>query len=553
MKMTVFEQIKLLYTQKLYSNVTCLANMMLSISQHSRDFMMPMERLQLLIWYADSLYELLEYRKAEVYYQEALAYKKALIKSKDKGQINSADLPSDIDIKYSIYLCHMSMKQYSLAISVLEGISGKHRTAKVSMALAKLYQQSGSERSAITAYKEILREFPLALDAAIGLLSLGVRSDEVAALMLNSVSGITNMDWLSTWIKAHSSLYSRDHPQAINLFNILDTKPGLRGNAEILSSLGEAHYLNGDYKLSLIVLRRAHINDPLLCKGMDIYSTLLVKEKQIKDLEQLATQLMETSDNCAEAWIAFGNFTLISKSASKALYYAQKACSIDPRSVEAFLLKGKIMLDTKKMVDATEAYREAFRISPYSFEAHQGLVKIYLSQHRNRDAETIAKNACMQLGQTSRTLLLYASVLAADPGSVDKAEAYLERALKLDPTNVEVVYQLAEICQQERRYEKGIDLLLKHAELHSTSHLHRLLAEFYNQVNNSDKALEHFSAAINLDSRNQLAIEGFQNVEHKMEASGSNFGFGLDAVDSENEVSEKPIGTDGLLQTMLVF
>lgn len=43
------------------------------------------------------------------------------------------------------------------AISTLQSITAKQRTPKMNMALAKLYHQSGLERSAITAYKEVLR------------------------------------------------------------------------------------------------------------------------------------------------------------------------------------------------------------------------------------------------------------------------------------------------------------------------------------------------------------------------------------------------------------
>ena len=40
------------------------------------------------------------------------------------------------------------------------------------MALAKMFQEQGMERSAITTYKEVLRECPLALEAAEGLYPL---------------------------------------------------------------------------------------------------------------------------------------------------------------------------------------------------------------------------------------------------------------------------------------------------------------------------------------------------------------------------------------------
>lgn len=39
---------------------------------------------------------------------------------------------------------------------------------KINMMLANLYKKAGQERSAVTSYKEVLRQCPLALDAIIG-------------------------------------------------------------------------------------------------------------------------------------------------------------------------------------------------------------------------------------------------------------------------------------------------------------------------------------------------------------------------------------------------
>lgn len=51
----------------------------------------------------------------------------------------------------------MNLRQNDQAINTLQSIPGKQRNPKINMALAKLYQQGGMERSAITAYKEVLR------------------------------------------------------------------------------------------------------------------------------------------------------------------------------------------------------------------------------------------------------------------------------------------------------------------------------------------------------------------------------------------------------------
>lgn len=39
---------------------------------------------------------------------------------------------------------------------------------QINMMLANLYKKAGQERSAVTSYKEVLRQCPLALDAIIG-------------------------------------------------------------------------------------------------------------------------------------------------------------------------------------------------------------------------------------------------------------------------------------------------------------------------------------------------------------------------------------------------
>lgn len=62
-----------------------------------------------------------------------------------------------MEVRFKLHECYCEMKQFREAISVLDAISTKQRNAKVNMALAKLYQRTGMDRSAITSYKEVLR------------------------------------------------------------------------------------------------------------------------------------------------------------------------------------------------------------------------------------------------------------------------------------------------------------------------------------------------------------------------------------------------------------
>lgn len=528
---SVYDHVKLLYDQGLYSSVTTLASMLLTTNDNS-DILTCAEKYQTYVYYGDALTSLKEYKKAESMYRRALQLKKSLMKSKGKAQpFPQGEVTSEVDVKYRAYTCLVNLKQYSQAIALLESISAKQKTPCVNMALAKLYHQNGMDRSAITCYKEVLKECPFAVEAALGLLSLNVRGAEVISLMLNGNVSVPNLDWLPLWIKAQSDLHSKELTQAITAFKQID-KTNLRGNVGVLVSLGEAYYYNGDYTNAMSVLEKAHLSDPLLIKGMDIYAALLSKEKKAKELESLTSHLIAINDAVPEPWIAMAYFCFASKRWNKALNFAQKACSINPRHVEALLLKGCVLFEWKKYQEAVNNFGEAFKIAPYRYEAHKGMIDCYLAMHRTREAIELANSACKQLGSTARALTLYASVLYNYPSSSEKAKHLLERALKQDPTYLNAVYLLANIYEQERLYEKGIELLKKQTEQQSSCRLHQMLGDFLARTNEHEKALHHFSIALNMDPTNHKAAEGSQRVETSTESSESCFEV---ISDSENE------------------
>ena len=53
--------------------------------------------------------------------------------------------------------CNIAVKELRQAVATLESIPQRHRTAKVNMALGKLYYEGGMERPAIVAFKEVLK------------------------------------------------------------------------------------------------------------------------------------------------------------------------------------------------------------------------------------------------------------------------------------------------------------------------------------------------------------------------------------------------------------
>ncbi|PIK53432.1 Anaphase-promoting complex subunit 7 [Apostichopus japonicus] len=443
---------------------------MKSVCSHNPDFLTPAENYQLNVYYADALYEQEEYRKAEAAYEEAIQTKKAFTKTKDKTQDprqkllqqswNSESLPSEIDVRFKIHKCLMQMKNYREAISTLEAIPAKLRKPKVNMALAKLYQQFGKERPATTAYKEVLRQCQLALDAAMGLFSLGVKGTEVASLTISSLPNANQLEWLNFWLKGHAYSATKEYAKAVSTFKSLETGSVLRNNTNVLCCLAENYFLAGDYTNAGLVYQRVHSLDPLNITGMDFYAFILHKEKKSVELRSLASEMMSVTDRKPEPWITMGYHALISgpRKACRTVYFANKAHELSYGQIQSLLLKGRALLQMNRTPEATLHFREAVRHAPHRFEAHQGLVDCYIKANRLREAMTTFSNSYHVLGSTPRTLTALASVLAKDRMTLDKAKTYLEKALAEDDSYVEAVYLLANVLTEQDNTRGAIDL-----------------------------------------------------------------------------------------------
>ncbi|XP_044738305.1 anaphase-promoting complex subunit 7 [Chrysoperla carnea] len=542
----LIEQIKMLYDQQLYSNVISLTDLVLSHSEHNSNCFTAEAKFQAYVYYADSLFYEKQYRRAEAIYRKALQFKKSILKYKGatKPEGNQKDFIYDIDIKYNIHVCHIQMKGWEEALSVLQSIPVKQRTPKVNMALAKLWQQTGSERSAIVAYKEVLRECPLALEAVEGLLSLNERGVEVNTLILDAITKIGNMDWLISWIKAHSYINIKEYSNAVSIFKTLDQPGMLNNNVKLITLIGECLYKSGDLQNSLTYLQRAYCLDRNMQRGLDLLVSILHKENKQKDIEKYISPSIEPSEYSAENWIALAYHMHSLKKWTKAAYYAQKACNFSPRNIEALILKGIILYDLKRYQEAIVHFREAMQISS-SYDSHKGLVDCFVATHRLREALSIAHNACA-LDPSSRTYTLYAMVLAKDPLQVYKARTYLNKALGLDESYLPAVYLLSELYERDSLLDQAIEILEKQLRLQTTWRLHQMLGDLYFRNNNVDKALDHYTTTLNLDPTNRRAIEGMHRIDHASTNSNK-----LDSVSgycmspSTGDVSRGAPGGDG--------
>ncbi|XP_074641940.1 anaphase-promoting complex subunit 7-like isoform X2 [Tubulanus polymorphus] len=524
--MNIYDQVKVLYDAGLYDDLKMTCGLVLTMSEHNTELLTVSQKYQITVFYGNSLFHQREYKLAEVAFRKALHLKKLINKTKGKGSQPLEVFP-DVDVKYKLYRCYMHFKQYRDAISVLEGISSRQRTAKINKALGQLYQKTGNDRSAITCFKEVLRECPLSLEAVKGLLSLGVKASEAISLISAGTSALGSAEWLQSWIKGQAFISSREYGSAIACYSLLDAKSPLRDNVNILCNLGEAHLLNGDYNAAKLVLQRAHALEPLQLRKMDMLAGILAKDKEVKELENLSSHLIAVNDQAPEPWIALGFFCMATRKTTRAVYFAQKAFTLDNSNEQALLLKGHGLLELKRTQEAILHFREALKLTPYRYEVHKGLVESYVSCFRVREAITYAANALKQLGTSARSL--------TEQTTVEKAKTYLEKAMRLDPTYLEAVYVMADILSTQQQCDAGIALLRKQLRMQSTCNLHLMLGNFLTQTNEHQEALDQYSIALSLDPNNAQAKDGIEKVEKRCDMAMENT-YDMEIEDlSENE------------------
>lgn len=137
---------------------------------------------------ANSLFYQKQYRKADIVYRDGLIARKAIVKSKTPTVMsinyeNLVEMFPEHEIRYKIAVCMELIKNIPEALTVLNSISNKQRTLKVNMMLGKLSLTVGKYANAITAFKMVVRESPMNLEAMKALMSLGVSDLDISNIV----------------------------------------------------------------------------------------------------------------------------------------------------------------------------------------------------------------------------------------------------------------------------------------------------------------------------------------------------------------------------------
>lgn len=297
-----------------------------------------------LMYYGISLYEERQFRRAEEMFKSAMQAKNAVIKMKSSiGSVYDVGLDPfpDADIRFRRAQCLEATREIPEAVSLLQAIPLKQRTAKMNMLLAKLLQHTGYDISAIAPLKAVLKECPLNLEAIKGLVALGVKGHEIQAIFAEAGLHTQCTEWLTNYITAYQYMYACRFTEAIVSFQAIGSKPGIGDNEGILVLIGQCYHYIGNYDTALYYLMRAHNNNPYLIDGLMTLASLYAIKNRLDDLEKLTMPAIGPSEYTAEYWFVLAQHLFSQGKHDKATFFAEKSCHMRSKNAEANLLKGK--------------------------------------------------------------------------------------------------------------------------------------------------------------------------------------------------------------------
>ncbi|XP_062108582.1 anaphase-promoting complex subunit 7 [Humulus lupulus] len=509
----------------------------------------PHLKAESLVLLGDALFREREYRRAIHTYKQALQYykiaKQNSTSSRSSLSSNRSSSPNSFnvsainenEVKFKVASCHCAINENRQALAEMEQIS-KGRNLQMNLLMGKLYRYSRNNRSAITCYKECLRQCPYVIEAVTALAELGVSAKEIVSLSPQTAnrSGRAPFDcfdssrWLQRYVEAQCCIASNDYKGGLELFTDLSQR--FPNNIHLLLEIAKVEAIIGKNDEAIMNFEKARSIDPYLVTYMDEYAMLLKIKSDFSKLNKLVHDLLVTDPTRPEVFVAL-SVLWEKKDERGALSYAEKSIRIDERHIPGYIMKGNLLLTMKRAETAVIAFRVAQELRP-DIRSYQGLVHSYLALSKIKEALYAAREAMKAMPQSAKALKLVGDVHASNSGGREKAKKFYESALRLEPGYLGAALALAELHVIEGRNGDAVSLLERYLKDWADDSLHVKLAQVFAATNMLQEALSHYQAALRINSQNEAAKKGLDRLEKQMK------GVDPDAPeeDEENEVED---------------
>ncbi|PAV76807.1 hypothetical protein WR25_25932 [Diploscapter pachys] len=374
--MKLLDQVASLYNQELFEEIVFLYEFTNPKSAEITDLSVK-NQILLQVYVADAYFESQQYKQ-------------------------SAKNFTQTEVRYRYYRTLMRIRHYAEALDVLREVPFQSAPTKIKYALLRLVTvHFGDDRG--FDIQEMINNPQSA--AFLELLFLQIRqgmtlSQKQQTDLTAKVNFLNNSN-MKTWLTLHFEIMNRNHTEGIR--QLLNLSPqGYRISLE----MAEVYNLMGMKAECHDAIKCAHSSEQDRSERMGLYARVL-RQTVTGDvrlnlrIDALASSLKRSDSDCADVWIAYGEFAAAKKDYSKAIHFACKAENMSPDIFTRSLsrqLKAGIFVTMNKFVDAEKILRSAIVEDPKNFQFYEMLVDAIINQ-KKKHSVTRALNVvdiCME-------------------------------------------------------------------------------------------------------------------------------------------------------------
>nr|XP_017019079.1 anaphase-promoting complex subunit 7 [Drosophila kikkawai] len=532
MENDMFTNIKKMYDHKLYDCVIPAAGLLLTLMHNDRNLATQEVEYQVQHYLAGAQFEERQFRAALRTLQELIQQRSQMVRKRNGlTAIESVYAEfGDVEMRRRLAECYKQLGNTQMAIRVLLQVPVKSRTPRINLMLARLQHYGDANSSgrnkaeALYAYKEVIRECPMALPLIQEMLEMGCEGSEVNSLVMNAATLPPDIDWLSIYVKALAQMFNCRHLDAARTFEQLTADSCLRCSEHLLLATGKCYYYHGQLFQAEQCLSAALRSNPYNLEVMGVLSVVMeLGEYPMAERDQLYAKLDYELESVSEhphlitAHQLFlrAHFMFVERKFERGLGLLRRCLQLEPRHPEALLLRARLYTDMERYTEAAGAYRDAQIHLPYRFEVFKGLFNCYLAQKRYAEAQAMCTLTLRRFQASARCYILFGRTLfsSGNPSVKKTARKFAQRALQIDANYMPAVALMADIYELEGNTGECLKLL----EQHTTYHPH---ADFFVQMGNMQrmekqpiKALEYYYKALGMNPKSLGALQGINSLK----------------------------------------
>jgi len=331
------------------------------------------------------------------------------------------------------------------------------------LALGNFYRAAGKLDASERAFKQALEVDPLNFQANRAIASFYVVSNRPARAepYLRRVAEALNDE--SSWLELTDLLLSEGAlPEAEKLLEKLSSLSGRTGLVEL--RIARIKHASGKTVEAHDILKKLVEQRSNNAEAMALDAELLLRERRVDAALATARDALKADPNSEDARFVLGRIHAIRRDFDESEKAFKEIVRTNPGAVEARIELSKLHVERREIDSGIGAAKEAARINPRSIDARLALVSALLVREDDRhlafeEIDALARE--FPFSSAVATALGKAHLVKQDRGA---ARRDFERALELDPHDLEALSQLLALDLSTDRSLAARRLLLTHLE-----------------------------------------------------------------------------------------